>query len=212
MITLEDIDSAIKDLARRNPFHSFSHCQNLDHHIQNLGFKNRHHLKTYLNAQNKNSPIFTDLIKKICAARLPCSDLKYGMLQFVPYRTGYNSYLGDNIDVLDAWVGLDANYYDVRTPSGDCDALRVVSKGRDENETVYVIESLGELKSWEKLKWDGQAVVSYPLIESYYSYWFANEKKVIENYDIDHAHKIITARTEIRHILNKNKIRLADIF
>ncbi len=212
MYKLEDIIILIKELARRNKKPNLSYCQNLDYHIQNLGFKSRHHLKSYLSSDKIHSTFYTDLIKKICSARVPSSDFKYGMLKFEPGFSKYITHNGKFIDVHDIWIGLDANYYDVRVPSGDYDALRVVPMLRDEyNETVYVIESLIELKLWEKHLWEGEAVISFQLIKSYYPNFFKAKEKVIENYCEDRAGKIINVRSKIKIMLLQNNLTYDDI-
>lgn len=211
MITIPNIENSIKELARRTPSSDLSHCQNIDHYIQKLGFNNRHHLKTYLSAQKPYSPIFTQLAKAICAIREPSTE-PYGALEFVEYRTGYRIRGGYNVDVHDIWLGLDADYRDVRIPSGDFDAKRVVPYTRnDANTTIYVIENLYELQAWEKHKWQGMAVVSFTLIQTHYKHFFASEGRLIEGYDGDHARKVIQARTEIRRILGNSGLTIHEV-
>ncbi|MEZ8151225.1 hypothetical protein ACED23_09100 [Vibrio splendidus] len=210
MITLDDINAGIKELARRNPFVGLSHCQNMDRHIQNLGYQSRHHMKTYLSSQTtEGNHIFTDLMKQICATRLPSSNLKYGMLNFVNFDTGYITHYGDSIRVHDIFIGLDSKFYDVRVPSGDVDVKRVVPHYRMEV-PVYIIESINELKTWEKSKW-GCAIVSFELIESYYSVFFARKKQVTRHDDKEHVFKVKEARRNINQILIQSGLEIDDI-
>lgn len=156
VFTLEQVLDAIKRMELSDHSSNSSHCQQLTHSAQKLGFASYESLRNYLSnpPQDRISSVYASIMRKVCSIRLTDNSKKYLQMRCAG---------GSSITYSAMLAGRDFKGKLVRHPylrplnNEDITILRELYAP-----LIYVIETKAELLAWFR-DWHGIAYVSSEL-------------------------------------------------